>query len=84
MERKVCFILDAVTGVSGRADVSPKSHSLPLRPNNQWARTFLDQWQGLHGETAQSARIVILKLVTGSLTNIVLIVLDAANLWVQG
>ena len=84
MERKVCFILDAVTGVWGRADASPKSHSLPLPPDNQWARTFIDQWQGPHGETVQSALIVILKLVTGSLTSIILIVLGTVNLWVQG
>ena len=52
--------------------------------DNQWARAFIDGERGLHAETAQSALMVILKLVIGGLTSIISIVLSIVNLQFQG
>ena len=49
-------------------------------PNKPWARAFIDRGRGLHPETAQSAQVLILKLVIGGLTDVILIVLSTVNL----
>ena len=51
---------------------------------SQWARAFIDSWRELCTSTAQSARIVILKLVPSGLTSIILIVLSTVSLQYQG
>ena len=43
-------------------------------------RAFIDRRRELHEETAQSALIVIFRLVVGGLTSIILIVLGTVNL----
>ena len=81
MERTVCFILDAGNRRWGRQ--IPVQRLTPL-PDSQGARAFIDRGRRLHEETAQSALTVILKLVTGGLTSVILIVLGAVNLHFQG
>ena len=61
----------------GEVDVFQRATS--PSPNNQGARPFINKGRGLHAETAQSALTVILKLVSGALTSI-LIVLGTVNL----
>ena len=51
---------------------------------NQWARAFIGWGKGQHAETAQSALMVILKLVIGGLTSMILIVLGPVHLQSQG
>ena len=45
---------------------------------------FIDRQRGLHAESVQSALTVIFKLVMGSLTRVILVVLGAVNLQFQG
>ena len=52
--------------------------------DNQRGKSFYRQTGGLHAETAQSALTVILKLVTGGLTSVILIVSGIVNLQSQG
>ena len=80
MEKKVCFILDAGNCGGGRTPVQ----RLTPPTDNQWARAFIGGGRGLHAETAQSALMVILKLVIGGLTSVILIVLGTVNLQFQG
>ena len=51
----------------------------PSPPRHSVGKSF-HRRRGLHAETAQSALMVILKLVTGGLTSIILIVLSTVNL----
>ena len=84
VERELCFTYDARKwglGVGGRADTYPKANSTP---DNQGARAFIDRGGRLHIETAQSALMLILKLVISGLTNVVLIVLSTVNHSFQG
>ena len=48
-------------------------------PDKQWARAFVDRGRGLHPETAQSAQMLILKVVIGGLPTVILIVLSTVN-----
>ena len=59
-------------------DLCPKADSPPQAPHG--ARAFIVRRRGLHAETAQSALTVIFKLVTGGLTNVILVVLGIINL----
>ena len=56
---------------------------LPPPADNQWARAFIDGGRG-YVETAQSALIVILKLVLGGMISVILIVLSTVSLQFQG
>ena len=47
-----------------------------LPTDSQWARTFRDRKRGQHAESAQSALIVILKLVISGLISAILIALS--------
>ena len=49
-------------------------------PDKLWVRAFIDRGRGLHPETAQSAQVLILKLVIGGLTDVILIALSTVNL----
>ena len=84
MERKVCFILDASTQGVGGGQMLVQRLTPPPLPDNQGAIAFIDRGKGLHAETAQSALTVILKLVTGHLTSLNLMVLGIVNLQFQG
>ena len=53
------------------------------RTDNQWQQ-LLKTERGLHAETAESALIVILKLVISGLTSVILVALGAVNLQFQG
>ena len=75
---KVCFILDAGEGVGREGGLLSKVNS--PHPDKQWARAFVDIGRGLHSVTAQSAQMLILKVVIGSLPTVILIVLSAVNL----
>ena len=81
--RKVCFILDVGKQVwdwewGGR--LLSKAWLTPT--DNQGARAFIGEGDGLHAETAQSALRVILKLFIG-LTRVILIILNTVNLHFQ-
>ena len=81
VERKVCFLSDASNWQGGQISVQR------LTPNplaSSGARTFIDRRSGLHAETAQSALTIIFKLVTGGLTNVILVVLGIINLQSRG
>ena len=67
--------------LAGRADACPEADFSPLTIGD---KCFIDTKSGLHVETAQSALIVILKLVISGLTSIILIVFDIVNLQFQG
>ena len=75
---KVCFILDAGKGEGREGGLLSKVNS--LHPDKQWARAFVDRGRGLHSETAQSAQMLILKVVIGGLPTVILIVLSTVNL----
>lgn len=79
---KVCFILEAGKWwleVGGR---TPVQRSAPL-PGQPVGKSFYRHREGLQAETAQSARTVILKLVTGGLTSVISIVLGTVSLQFQ-
>ena len=67
--------------LAGRADACPEADFSPLTIGD---KCFIDTKSGLHVETAQSALIVILKLVISGLTSIILIVFGIVNLQFQG
>ena len=50
-----------------------------LPTDSQWARTFRDRKRGQHAESAQSALIVILKLVTGGLLSVIMLVFSSVQ-----
>ena len=79
MERKVCFISDASNWGSAREQTSVQ-RQLATRG----ARAFIDRRRGLHVDPAQSALIVIFKLVVGSLTSVILMVGGTVKLQSQG
>ena len=81
VERKACFLSDASNWQGGQISVQR------LTPNplaSSGARTFIDRRSGLHAEMAQSALPVIFKLVTGGLTNVILVVLGIISLQSRG
>ena len=84
MERTVCFIFEA--GKKGRGGQIPVQRpTLPApTPYNRGARAFINGGRGPRAETAQSALTVILKWVTGGLTNVILVVLRTATLQFHG
>ena len=85
VERKVRSISDAVTGMGGGwTSVQRLTPTRPPTRATSGARAFIDRRRGLHAETAQSALTVIFKLVIGSLTSVILIVLSTINLQFQG
>ena len=49
-------------------------------PDNQEAITFIGGRRGLHAETAQSALILLLKLVIDGMSSVILIVLSTISL----
>ena len=55
----------------------------PCCTNSQGARTFVDGERGLHAETAESAPMLIFRLVFSGLTSVILVVLSTVNLRVQ-
>ena len=55
-------------GVSKVADICPKA------AGNQWGKSFYRPKEGATCRIAQSALIVIFKLVVGSLTRVILII----------
>ena len=61
MERKTCFISEADNLGGVGVDSCPKADFPPI--DYQWARAFMGEGSELHGETAQTALTVILKLV---------------------
>ena len=68
----------------GRVDLCPRADSPNFPLATSGARTFIDRRSGLHAEMAQSALPVIFKLVTGGLTNVILVVLGIINLQSRG
>ena len=75
---KVCFILDAGNWWGeggGWVDSCSKANSL-----SQWASTFTGEWRG----NMRSQPWVILKLVSGTLTSVILIILSIMSLQFQG
>lgn len=52
--------------------------------NSQGTRAFINGGRELQAETAQSAQTITLKLVIGSLTRVILIILSTINLQLQG
>ena len=83
VERKVCFHSDACNWL-GEGWQKPIQRSTPPLLTTSGARAFIDRQRGLHAETAQSALTVILKVVTGGLTSVILIVSGTVNLQSQG
>ena len=79
---KVCFILEARKWWLEVGGWTPVRRSAPL-PGQPVGKSFDKHREGLHAETAQSALTVILKLVTGGLTSIILIVLSTVSLQFQ-
>ena len=71
------FWMPAITGEGGCLSKG-RPHRTPT--DNQGARAFIDGGRGLHAETARSELTVILKLVTGGLTSVILIVLSTIHL----
>ena len=65
----------------GEGQMSGQRLTLPSLATSE-ARAFIDRRE-LHEETAQSALIVIFRLVVGGLTSIILIVLGTVNLQFQ-
>ena len=85
MEKAACFILDASNRSSrggGKMDFCPKAAPSPFPQSG--GKHCYRQREGQHAETAQSALTFMLKSVTGSLTSIILIVLDTVNLQFHG
>ena len=79
VERKVCFISDASNWGSAREQTSVQRQLATCG-----ARAFIDWRKGLHVDPAQSALIVIFKLVVGSLTSVILMVGGTVKLQSQG
>ena len=74
-----------LASMAGGGQISVQRPTLPPpTPYNQGARAFIDGGRGLRAETAQSALRVILKLVTGGLTNVILVVLSTVTLQFHG
>ena len=71
------YFLRPATSVGGQTSVQRPT---PPPAHSQWARALRGWGRGLCAETARSALILILKLVTGGLTSIILIVLSTVNL----
>ena len=77
VERKICFLSDASNWQGEQTSVQRLT---PDPRATSGARTFIDRRRGLHAEMAQSSLTVIFKLVTGGLTNVILVVLGIINL----
>ena len=60
VKRKVCYILDAATGIEGAGEEKQLSKSRLPPTDNQWGTDFIDRQRGLHAKPAQSALTVIL------------------------
>ena len=76
---KVCFILEAGKWWLEVGGWTPVRRLAPL-PGQPVGKSFDKHREGLHAETAESALTVILKLVTGGLTSVILIVLSTVSL----
>ena len=79
VERQACFISDAGNWGSAREQTSVQ-RQLATRG----ARAFIDKRRGLHVDPAQSALIVIFKLVVCSLTSVIWMVGGTVKLQYQG
>ena len=67
VERKICFSLDSGNNGKGR------EHRYLFQSPKSVGKSFNRQSKGLHAETAQSALIVISKLVIRGLISMILI-----------
>ena len=63
-----------------RGGWTPVQRPTPPPTDNQWATAFIDRGRGRHADIARSVLAVILKLVIGTLTSGILIVLGPVSL----